>query len=190
MAIVPLDFIDTSLMAAALLLKHAPHFKDDKRRQMFAGSPHHDTETILLRGPVGEVSRESWQMDVEHVDAPLLAEWPSARKVIAAVAASHEKRSGRPPEFGKIMVVRLKAGGHVDWHVDEGTYAEAHDRFHLCLVPSPGAWLYSAGAAQILPPGQLAFFDNRHLHSVINLGPIPRDHLILDIRKPPLGEDE
>jgi len=187
--ILPVDFIDTSVMTAALVMKHAVHFADDTRRQEASKSPHHDTQMILLRAPAGDVSRETWFADVEHADTPLLAEWPSARRVIAAIARSHERRTQQQfgtaiePSFGKIMVVRLKAGGFVDWHVDQGAYAEAHDRFHLCLIASPAAFLYSNGQAAVLQPGTLAFFDNRKLHGEVNFGPIARDHLIVDIRR-------
>lgn len=184
MTIAPLDFIDVSHMAAALVMKHSVHFRDDTRRQDVIGSPHHDTETILLRGPAGEVSRESWFADVAHTDMPILAKWPTARQVIEAIAVSHKRRTGGEPVFGKIMVVSLKPGGSVDWHTDQGAYAEAHDRMHICLQPSPGAWLFSGGAQAILPMGQLAYFDNHVLHSAINLGPVPRVHLICDIRRP------
>lgn len=182
--IIPVDFIDVSQMTAALLMKHAPHFADDTRRQEYAGSPHHDTQTILLRGPVGIVSRETWFQDVLHDDADLLASWPSARRVIQNIAEQHRKRSGVEPRFGKIMVVQLKAGGYIDWHRDEGSYATAYDRFHVCMIPAPGAWLYSGGEAAMLPVGQLTWFNNQALHSAIN-GPVcARTHLIVDVRKP------
>lgn len=188
--IVPVDFIDVSYMAAALVLKHASRFDDDKRRQNEPGSPHHDTRTIVLRAPNGlddapaGTLKSLWQADVPHEDMPLLADWPSARQVLHAIAQSHQRRSGLVPEFGKVMVVSLKVDGYVDWHVDEGAYAEAHDRYHICLVPSPGARIFAGGEAAILPYGQLTWINNRRLHSAINLGPCPRIHLIADIRKP------
>lgn len=196
--IIPLDFIDVSQMTAALLMKHAVHFGDDKRRQSYPGSAHHDTETILLRGPEGllpelaitwtpDQVKQTWQADVPHADWPLLETWPSARKVLDAIGSSHALRAGGAyPQFGKVMIVKLKAGGVVDWHVDEGSYAEAHDRFHVCMVPTPGAWLYSGGQGAILQVGALTFFNNRVLHCAANFAGNPRVHLIVDIRKPVL----
>lgn len=182
--ILPVDFIDVSRMAAALVLKHSVHFADDTRRQDAPGSAHHDTEVILLRGPVGEITRESWFEDVPHADTGLLLKWPSAQQVLAKIAQSHMRRAGHEPIFGKAMVVSLKAGGHVDWHTDEGPYAEAHDRFHICLVPSSGAMTYCGGLGASLPVGQLTWLNNRALHSAINVGSNARIHLIVDIRKP------
>lgn len=182
--IVPVDFIDVSRMAAALVLKHSGHFADDTRRQNAPGSAHHDTETILLRGPLGEVNQKSWYEDVPHSDCEILDKWPSARQVLEKIIESHRRRAGMDPVLGKAMVVSLKAGGHVDWHVDKGAYAEAHDRFHVCLVPSAGAMMYSGGLGGSLPVGQLTWINNRILHSAINVGSNPRIHLIVDIRKP------
>lgn len=181
--IIPVDFIDVSKMAGALVLKHAVHFRDDTRRQDYDGSPHHDTQTILLRGPAGNVSRETWFSDVEHADTPLLESWPSARELIAKISESHQRRSGLVPQFGKIMVVSLKPGGFVDWHVDQGEYADAHDRFHLCLVPSVGSALYSGMESLVLQWGTLAFFNNHALHSAVNFGQSDRIHLIFDVRR-------
>jgi hypothetical protein len=182
--IIPVDFIDVSRMAAALVLKHAVHFADDKRRQSTPGTPHHDTETILLRGPLGEITTENWFQDVPHADTDLLKSWPSAQQVLGKIAESHVRRAGHEPILGKAMVVSLKAGGHVDWHVDQGAYAEAHDRFHVCLVPSSGAMTYCGGLGASLPVGQLTWINNRALHSAINVGSNPRINLIVDVRKP------
>lgn len=179
-----IDFVDPSHMAAALLMKHAVHFADDRRRQEFPGSPHHDTETILLRGPAVIVSRETFQADVPHEDQHLLEKWPSARRVLDVIAAGHVARTGSPAVLGKAMVVKLRVGGTIDWHVDEGAYAEVHDRFHLALTPAPGARLLSGGDSVTLTPGTLVWLNNRALHSAINMGPTERIHLIVDIRKP------
>lgn len=178
------DFIDVSHMAAALVMKHSVHFKDDTRRQNAPGSPHHDTETILLRGPLGEVSRDTWFADVPHADTELLAKWPSARAVLAKIAESHLARSGVVPIFGKAMVISLKPNGWVDWHMDQGSYAEAHDRFHVCLIPSAGALLFCGGQTMSLQVGSLCWVNNRALHSAVNFGANARVHLVVDIRKP------
>lgn len=179
----PVDFIDVSRMAATLVLKHSVHFADDRRRQEIPGSPHHDTETILLRGPLGTIDAETWFQDVPHADTELLGKWPSAQQVLAKIAESHQRRFGVEALFGKAMVVSLKSGGYVDWHVDQGAYAEIHDRLHLCLIPSAGAMMYSGGFQASLPVGQLTFINNRVVHSAINVGLTPRIHLIVDIRK-------
>lgn len=186
MHIRPLGFLDASVMTANLLLRYKQHFADDTRRQTAPGSAHHDTEMILLRGPRMPAA-DNWQADVEQVDQPLLGEWKSAQALLVRLK-NLLLQDGRPAVLGKAMIVKLKAGGHVDWHRDEGAYAEAHDRVHLCLVPSPGAWLYCGGEGANLPVGQLTFVNVRTLHSAVNFGTVARIHLIADIRRPDAGD--
>lgn len=180
----PLGFLDASVMTANLLLRYQRHYADDTRRQMAPGSAHHDTEMILLRGP-REPEPANWQQDVPHVDQPLLGDWKSAKALLVRLK-NLLVQDGRPAVLGKAMIVRLKPGGVVDWHRDEGAYAEAHLRVHLCLVPSPGALLYCGGEAANLPVGQLTLVNVQALHSAINLGSVARTHLIVDLRRPEL----
>ena len=172
------------MLSAGLMLKYRVRFADDKRRQQVPNSPHHDTETIVLRGPK-DATPAAWFEDGEMVDYPIMKEWKAARITMLKIRnAAAGLNGGKPVQIGKAMVVSLKVGGHVDWHTDEGEYAEAHLRLHVCLVPSPGAWLYSGGEAANIPVGQLTFFQNRVLHSAINTGPCARHHLIVDCRRP------
>lgn len=169
-----------------LVTKYRPRFQDDKRRQSYEGSPHHDTEMILLRGPE-KPDAKNWFDDCPQVNQPILTEWKSARALLGRIKTSLSPlpiMGGKPIELGKVMIVSLKAGGFVDWHIDEGEYAETHLRGHLCLIPSPGAWLLSGGEAAMPAVGVLTYFNNRVLHSAINLGDYPRVHLIVDVRRP------
>ena len=99
---------------------------------------------------------------------------------------------GKTPELGAAALVRLKAGGLVEWAKDEGPYAEAHRSLYLPIVPSPGAWVYCGGEAAVLPVGQLTFVNRRMLYSAINLGDHPVITLVCDVRAPdaddPVGE--
>lgn len=177
-------FLDVSTMTANLIIRHKDKFGLHKLRQQAPGSAHHDTETIILRAPP-EPSADNWQLDVDHIDYPILKDWKSAKAMLTRIRnAVAPLNGGAPAELGKAMVVSLKPGGHVDWHVDEGEYAEAHDRLHVCLVPSPGAWLYAGGEGAVLPVGQLTWVNNRVLHSAVNMGQNARVHLIVDVRKP------
>ncbi len=146
-------------------------------RQTYPGSPHKDTRSIFLRGPEAPTPA-TWFEDVPHVDYPILAEWPEMQWLLKDIAA--ELGSDR---FGKVMLVELAPGGAVSWHVDEGAYAVAHDRYHLPLTTNPGAFLLSGGEQLHIPVGFLTGFDNHGLHSAINVGPTPRVHLIVDVRR-------
>lgn len=179
-------FVDTAMFGATLTLKYARHFGADDRREMAPGSPHHDTQCIALRGPA-DPDPANWQADVEHVDYPLFGEWTAARNIVARAENEIARHLGmQNAVLGKVLVVTLKPGGAIDWHTDEGGYAETHVRFHLPVLPCAGAVLHSGGETLMPGVGNLTYFNNRVLHSAVNLGPVPRVHLIIDVRKPVL----
>lgn len=188
MDIQPVGFVDVSQIAAFLVARHSAHFSDDTRRQDEPGSPYRDTQAIMLRGPEGiseargQAAVALWAADVPHHDAPLLSSWPSARQAIAAIAARLEPHFGTV-EYGKILVESLRPGGVIDWHAEAGEYAERHLRFHVCLVPSPGAMIYAGVEHASLPVGMLTVVNHLTVHSAVNLGPVARVHLVLDVRQ-------
>lgn len=183
----PVSFIDTWGLASAVY-RHRSAFDQNRLRQTTPGSPHHSTQTIFFRGP-RDPSPENWFDDAPQVDYGLLGqkEWQTAKNVLSRIRRAVQATLPAGQELGpagKAMIVLLKAGCHIDWHVDEGEYAEAHIRFHLPIVTNPGCALYSGGEVQYMPAGQLTWFDNRVKHSGTNLGAHPRVHLIVDFRKP------
>ena len=182
MQIRPICFLDGSLVAARALTTYRERWKEQTFRQDTPGSPHHDTEAILLRGPA-QPSAENWLADVEQVDYPILTEFKSARSLLLKIKAALVPFSPKP-EFGKAMLVSLRPGGIVDWHTDEGAYAEQHERFHLCLVPSAGALCIYGTEPVSMAVGMLNWVNNRVPHTAINLGTNSRIHLVVDVRKP------
>jgi hypothetical protein len=191
--IVPVEFFDVRLMSGALNMRHSAHFFDDQRRQQYPGSPHHATRAIILRGPEGYEAasgtalKDLWFADVPHHDSPLLDDWPIARNLLERLAASQEfgRFLGHVPKFGKVMLVSLPPGGWIEWHVDQGAYADAHDRFHLPIDTCPGAWLFSGGESAGPVQGILSYFNNHIPHSAVNVGPADRVHMIIDTRRVP-----
>lgn len=189
MNIRPIGFLDTSAATANLIVRHKASWDAAKLRAEYAGSPHHATRSILLRGPANP-SPANWFDDVPQVEYAILKDFKSARSLLLKIAnLVAPMNGGQPGELGKAMIVSLPPGGWVDWHVDEGAYAEAHHRFHVCLVPSPGAMLYVGGEAVNLPVGMLNYVNNRVPHSAYNVGPVSRIHLIADIRRPDAPTD-
>ena len=71
----------------------------------------------------------------------------------------------------------MKPGGFVDWSYDEARGPHAH----ICLVPGPGAWVYSGGESAVLPVGQLTLVDHRKLWSAANYGDYPVIHLVAEL---------
>lgn len=160
-------------------------------RQDYPGSAHRDTRSIFLRGPAmndewpADQKIRTWFADVPHVDYPIASDWPEVWPFMRAVADSvFAYRPGAgTPVLGKVMVIELKPGGSLAWHVDQGPYSQATTRFHLPLVTNPQAWMYSGGEQAHLPVGALTWFDTSVPHSAVNLGAEPRYHLVVDVRR-------
>jgi hypothetical protein len=163
---IPIDALAQAAIA------HAARFADVVFRQRAPGSPHPDTETIYLRMPP-VISRESIFESLDVVDRPMMME-PAFRDAVAAVA----HLAGDAP--ARAMIVKLKPGGRIAPHIDEGAYAAATRRFHLPIATNPLAWLDSGGERRHLPAGTLWWFDKHALHSGGNDGAGDRIHLIVD----------
>jgi len=151
-------------------------------RQETPGSAHHDTECIVLRGPK--------TISIESVFNDLDAEWlayasalPAMRDLIALAGA----RLGPVEQLGRVMVVNLKAGGHIDPHIDEGAYAAHYDRFHLVLQSAPGNLFQCGDEAVHMREGELWKFDHHTEHQVANGSEQGRIHIIIDARLPGKG---
>lgn len=182
--IIPIGFVNPTLVGASLALTHLERFNDDTRRQNHPGSAHRHTETIVLRGPEAP-DQKNWYEDVPILPTPLLRDWPEALEFIAHAETLIQRAiQTHDLHLGKVMIVRLAAQSAVDWHVDTGSYAEAHVRFHVNLLPCWGAYLMSGAESTILTPGSLFLFNNRVLHSAVNFGDVPRVNMIIDARKP------
>jgi quercetin dioxygenase-like cupin family protein len=157
---------------AAAVDAHAARFADLVFRQRAPGSAHPDTETMYLRMPP-TISRETIFESLEAADYPLMQE-PAFRDSVAAVARLAGGRAARA------MIVKLKPGGRIAPHVDEGAYAAATQRYHLPIATNPQAWLESGGEHLHLPAGTLWWFDKHALHRGGNDGTTDRIHLIAD----------
>lgn len=154
-------------------------------RQETPGSPHHDTECIVLRGPAVP-DLESVFTDLGAYDYPVLHALPETVNLLQALFSDPEV-----PKFGlgRVMIVKLKAGGRVDEHIDEGAYAEWYDtRLHLVLQSEPGNTFTNASESRWMQPGTLWRFDHCAAHSVFNGSDAPRIHIILDGRTATEGD--
>jgi hypothetical protein len=151
---------------------NAHRFGEVTWRQSVPGSPHPDTETIFLRMP-RELTRESLfnSLQVEDCDAEPVPAFLDAIREIGALTGGRVARC---------MIVKLKPGGKITPHIDQGRYAEATQRWHLPIETNRQAWLQSGGETLSLPRGTLHWFDKHALHCGANEGPRDRIHLIVD----------
>lgn len=76
---------------------------------------------------------------------------------------------------------RLRPGGKVGRHIDEGTYYLTRDRYHLSLQ---GTYDYECGGEwHTIKPGTFFWFDNKQHHQAINVGDVNRITFVFDVPK-------
>jgi hypothetical protein len=178
-------FVDPSMFFATMTLKYGRHFTGNDVPKFLNAAPFQDCKHIVLRGPT---DREWWGEDNEQIDYPLLAEWPSAQRLLEDVSRQMAVHLGAPQnlQLGQVMVRALAPNGVVAWHVEDSAYAKHHHRFQLLVSPCAGGYWYSGG--ELLAPGvgNLTYINHRVLNSAVNLGPVPQISLIVDARAPTL----
>ena len=172
-------FVDPTMFLSTMTLKYGRHFDEDQPIKPI----YPDCRTIVLRGP----SDGDWRVDVDQIDYPLMAEWASSRSLVHSVGtAISTLLGGANLQIGRAYVESLKPDGVIGWHIDNSTYAKAHQRFRLLASPCAGGCWFSGGESLSPGVGNLTYFNNRVLNSAINLGAVPQISLIVDIRRPTL----
>lgn len=153
-------------------------------RQNYPGSAHKDTETIYLRWAVDE-SVEGGFYDlrshdhVETINALAPEVFPLCQTAIEEIVGHTYSYND---DIGRVILTRMKPGGVITEHVDEGTYADKYDRFHVCL--SGDSLFCVEGVLEAMTPGQLFWFNHKLPHWVVNREGSDRIHLIIDLVAP------
>jgi hypothetical protein len=171
MSIMRIATMDIDPLVGAMQ-ESAARFADITVRQAAPGSPHPDTETIYLRFPA-EITRESFFEGMDVVDYP--ACHGALKEAIRGIAVM----VGLPP--ARAMAIKLKPGGIIHPHCDEGGYANATERFHLPIVTNPAALLSCGDDTVHLEAGGLYHFNKHEMHHGINGGDTDRIHLVVDL---------
>lgn len=167
----------------ACVLKRMALWNAITLRQDYPGSAHHDTQAIIVRGP--HPHSKDLLNEMVTVYYPYATE---ARAVVDETVERCRKLIGLTSRVGRVMLVNLRANGHIDAHRDEGRYAEGFERFHLALVALPGNRFNVADEHFEPRSGELWWFNHRCTHSFINLSGADRWHLIFDVQAPTYRE--
>lgn len=152
---------------------HARYFGEIDWRETFPGTPHPDTQTLYLRMPPA-LNAESLFESMEVCDLALMTvpNFADAVKRVETLAKGTAARA---------MVVKLNPGGRIGAHIDQGSYAEATERYHVPVSTNDKAWLQSDDErVWMMEPGHVWWFDKHDLHLGANEGETPRIHLIVD----------
>lgn len=144
-------------------------------RQAYPGSAHHDTECIFARGP-NAFTVDDYMFSLSAQDYALPPDVREAvDQLMLPVLTAIDVQ-----QLGRVLIVRLAAGGSVDEHIDEGTYAEHYSRFHIPLRADHGSVLTVGGESVSMQSGEAWWFDHRQPHSARNDSGTERIHLIFD----------
>ena len=85
-------------------------------------------------------------------------------------------------ELGRALIVRLRPGGEVLPHIDDGSYYAIRDRYHLPIASKPGGSILGTSREEVeMKPGELWWLPNKQRHWARNLSATDRIHLIFDV---------
>lgn len=153
-------------------------------RQATPGSPHADTETIVLRGPINntiEAMFDDFDLHNNKENLKVLTEMKELISQFFAVTDANQDMG-----LGRVMLVKLKPGGHIKMHYDGGKYADAFERFHLVVSSAVGNLFHCGPMTDNdfetvhMRPGELWTFHHKHYHELWNYSDQDRIHLIID----------
>jgi GNAT superfamily N-acetyltransferase len=178
----------TDLPVVPLLKKLEQHpglWQEITARQTTPGSPHHDTECIFLRWcPEQTVEAAFYQLETIDYPATKLL-MPEAGDVFLALMEILGKEYRGPlADYGRVIITKLKAGGKIDTHMDEGKYADRYDRFHICLQSDLGNLFAVGGHGCWMQPGEAWWFNHKRPHWAENTSERERIHMIVDVAVP------
>lgn len=86
--------------------------------------------------------------------------------------------------LGRVVVTRLRPGGRIAPHIDQGAPAEIFTRYQIALQSLPGAVFRIEDEEVILRTGDVWKIDNRAEHEVVNNSADDRIVCIVDVRIP------
>lgn len=164
---------------AVQLLRQPNLFDQDTYLRDLPGYPFKDVDTVYLRYTPA-VKDEEERKTVEAQETVWMEgamHLPAARPLIFGLMTLLEGE-----RLGRVMVNRLKPGGHIFAHEDPIEHAGYWDRFHYVVSGLPGVIFRCGGEEVQMLTGELWWFQNALTHEVINNSGVDRLHLIIDIR--------
>lgn len=174
--------IDTRAVCRALV-QNWGCFAQYEQRQNYPGGAHADTEMIPLRAPWPLTPKSVFE-SLEAADYAFLRESDAFTYLIdVGLPAEIAWYLGRSCTIARAMIVKLRPGGRIAPHIDQGKFADATERFHLPLMTNAYAWLDVDGQTEHLRADELYYFNKHKLHSGGNDGETARVHLIVDVMK-------
>ena len=150
-------------------------WKEITARQEFTKTPHKDTESIYVRGPL-KMTPYYVLWDTGSYDYPCMEYLEPA--LVPLMRPILEKLEVK--EMGRVLIVNLRPSGHVIKHNDQGTYADHYSRFHLVLKSNKHSFQTCGDEEKRFEVGDVWCFNHKKLHTADNVGTTDRVHIIFD----------
>lgn len=170
-------------------LKSQPLLWGTSPRVTFKGSPHADTNDIILRGPAGfeYKSLQELHEEIACEDYPAGELMQNTMKIaynLAWLLSPEEMRHlDSPLRLGRVIMTKLPPGRTIHPHADEGPVPAFYRRFHLVIEGGDENIFIIQGEVQPMQSSEMWETDVREMHTVINLMEHDRIHLIVDIER-------
>lgn len=140
-------------------------------------SPHTEVDDIWLM--FNEV-RESPADTIDDVQTYPYPAWQALHPLRPFVLDLMRRVDG--VQLGRVIVSRLRPGGRIAPHVDEGTPATFYRRYQIALQSLPGCVFHCGDETVNMQSGEVWWINNRVEHEVINNSADDRLACIVDIR--------
>lgn len=153
-------------------------------RTAFDGSPHEEVQDVALRGPLFQAGKTLADLQNEILchNYPVMKGLPHVYQTCLNIMYHV-----RGEALGRVVITKLKPGGKIYPHKDEGEAADIYDRYHLVLQGDEGNTFIVNGEEQVMRVGELWWVNNHDLHSVENRGEEDRIHMIIDVLRVSYG---
>ena len=164
--------IDVSKIQAQLKKYSGDWGSQKEGKKVELKDPHeYITSVDVLQLVMGGIEKSGQQVgDTEIcIKTPAYKHHSAVRKVIRKYY----------PEIRRCGFLSLPVGEIVGAHIDEGTYYQDKDRYHLSIQ---GQYKYVVGNEHVIvDPGTLLWFNNKIPHGTVNLGDVTRITFVFDV---------
>lgn len=186
-----------NILPVLMKLQQNPQFwHEDTYLRTFPQGPFGEIDSIICRFPPRAVAATQEEADAlmatpgydqhECEDLPIYGKLPEVRQLVMNL---FQFVGGT--RLGRVIINRVKPGGHIYKHADTLAHADYWHRHHICIQSAPGV-KFTAGSEEVwMAPGQAWYFDNgktqvdgseRPEHEVVNQSEIDRIHLVIDVK--------
>lgn len=136
----------------------------------------------IHKPPIGTplpVSIPEWSAIVDTIDNPnTINKYPEIMKlsnwVLQRVHGIH---------IGRVMIIKVEAGGVIDAHIDPCAYFDIHSRFHIPFKTNTNVVFHNGSGldTEHMPFKMLCRLNNKSMHAMNNNSTEDRIHLLIDI---------